>query len=323
MTPYPTTQLSFGRLLRKLVPAAAFLALFIAGCGLISTRKDEVIAEINGEPVLLSSFDDYVDSVMIGEPDQDEEAPSPELLSGLLDRYLEEELILRSALQRGIEISEKEVTEALRQLRQPNAAAIGLEAEKDYEQIRERMRRDLTTGKFRDERVLKGISVSSQEIAVYYDLHRNEFKQSARLVLRQILLQDSEKAKEVRRLLLKDKSKFQELAEEHSMAPDRGRPRSYESRDLPPEILEAVSGVEEGKISKVSSSAVGSQIFLLEKRDSEREMDIDEAGDRIHVVLLQKKGREAYNAMMTALREEAELIIHEEHIPFPYQRSDS
>lgn len=301
------------------VSLAFFLAL-LPGCGLARQGREAGIASISGELVNLADFQEYASDVLANEPDQESEQPTAELMSRLLDRFLEEELILRAAHARGMNVEEREVTEALRDLREPEVA-VTAEQGSDFELLRRRMRRMLLTRKFREERVLKTLSVSAEEVAAYYDSRRDAFHQASRLVLRQILLDDTELANKLRRDLLKDPGRFQEVAEEWSLAPDRGRSRAYEASDLPAELIEAIAEVPEGGLSKVVTSATGIQIFLVEKREQEREMGIDEVSDRIRVLLLQEKGRKAYETMMAALREEAGLLIHEENLPFSYKKA--
>lgn len=303
------------------VSLALTLALLPA-CGLVRQGRQPGIASISGEPVELADFQEYAAGVLTSDPDQETDAPSNELMSRLLDRFLEEELIIRAAGSRGITVDEREVTEALRDLQDPEVASTA-KAGTDFDLQRRRMRRALVTRKFREERILKGLSVSTEEVAAYYDAHKEEFQHLSRLVFRQILLDDPDQAKELRKELVKNPARFQEIAEEHSLAPDKGRSRAYESRDLPAEVLEAISDVPEGGLSKVATSALGVQIFLLEKREREREMGIDEVSDKIRVILLQEKGRKAYGTMIAALREEAGLKIHAENLPFPYVKDES
>lgn len=278
--------------------------------------ETEILATISGEPVPRAAFDAWASAILTpgGEPG---EAPSPELMSRLLDRFLDEELLVREAKRRGIDVSEREVTEALRRLVSPESAespgggAPG---------AREATRRSLLVRKIKEEEVLKDLRVEDDEVAAYYEAHRDEFHQTARLVLRQILVEDAAQAKAIRGELQKDPKRFEEIAATASLAPDRGRARAYQEAELPSEIVEAMKGVPVGGISEVVTSPEGSRIFLLEKRDAERLVGIEEASDRIRVTLLQEKGRDVYEAFMTRLREESGLAVREGNLPFSYRR---
>jgi parvulin-like peptidyl-prolyl isomerase len=278
-----------------------------------------VIATIAGKPVARADFDAYVATVITG--DEGEEGggpPSAELLSRLFDQFLDEELIVREAVKKGITVTEREVTDALRHLQTAGEATTST-ASSDQAPARERMRRAILGRKFR-EQVLQGIAVSDEEIAGYYDAHRDEFHQAARLVLRQILLDDEGEARKVRAELLKDPSKFQEVAEQKSQAPDGGRPRAYEESELPPEVLEATKQVAEGGLSEIVAREQASRIFLVEKREPERLVGVDEARDGIRVALLQEKGRVAYEEFMKGLRRDASLVVKEENLGFAYKK---
>ena len=318
--------------IRRLLPA-----LFLSACLLAafacsdSTKEDalqekEVIAEVAGQPVTLAQFETYAEAATQS-GDEEGEAPeerSAELMSRLLERFLDEELIIREAATRGVTVTEREVTDSLRRLHRPTGAE-GAPADEGMHagDARQRMRRALLVRKFREEQVLRDLSVTDEEVAAYYDAHRDEFHQEARVVLRQILLDDETEARKVREDAARAPARFAEIAEELSLAPDGGRPRAYAEEELPPEILQAVASVPEGNVSEMVVDPLGSRIFMVEKRQPERLVGVEEASDRIRVALLQEKGRRAYAEFMERLRAEAGLKVHENRIPFEYTKRAS
>jgi parvulin-like peptidyl-prolyl isomerase len=298
--------------------AVLSLAVLLNGCG--SDDTTAVIAEISGEPVQLSQFDKYVERTLTEGPGEKGDAPSPELLSRLLDRFIDEELIVREAIRRGMGVSEAEIAGELQRLRSPEGTT---DSTLDEALARESARRALLLHKFRAEQLLKEISVSDEEITSYYEEHRSRFMHSAGLVLRQILLDDESEARRLRKELWEDPSKFQEVAEERSLAPDGGRPAAYDEANLPPEVLESVGAVKEGQVSRVCKSPEGVRIFLVVKREAAREVGMEEASDRIRVILLQEKSRKVYEDLLIALRSRAGVVIREENVPFPYMKRAS
>lgn len=290
-----------------------------SGQGGSGVSSAEVVATIAGKPVARADFDAFVATVMVGgEGEEGGGPPSAELLSRLLDQFLDEELVVREAVKRGITVTEREVTDAMRYLQTAGEAKTATTSS-DQGSARERMRRSILGRKFR-EQVLQGITVSDEEIASHYEAHRDEFHQAARVVLRQILLDDENEARKVHAELLKDPTKFQEFAEQKSLAPDGGRPKAYEESELPPEILEATRKVAEGGLSEIVARDQASRIFLVEKREPERVVGVDEARDGIRVALLQEKGRTAYEEFMKGLRRDASLVVQEENLGFAYKK---
>ena len=306
--------------------AALFLLLLAGACrsageGGAAAPAEDAVATIAGEAVPRAEFEAYVADLLRTESEEPAEE-SPELMSRLLDRFLDEELVVREARRRGMDVAEREVTEALRKLQSPENAEASRPPE-EQARSRERMRRSLVMRKFREEEILKGLSVGQDEIGVYYDAHRDEFQQPARLVLRQIMVEDAAEAKTIHDDLVRDPSRFQEIAEKRSVAPDAGRPRAYAEADLPSEVVAAVSAVPVGRPSEVVSNREGSRIFLVDSRQPERLVGVEEASDQIRFTLLQEKGRQAYDSYIGRLREQAGLVIHEEKISFPYRRRSS
>lgn len=303
---------------RAALPALAILLLScMAGCGWFGGGT-KVIARIAGEPVTQEDFDRYVEETLLDDAAAGGEKPADQLLSRLLDRYLDEELIIREAQRQGLQATEEEIAEATQFRSHGAGATAGVEGAE--ERARNAARRAVLLRKFREEVVLSGVEVSDEEIAAYYDTHRDKFRQSSQLILRQILLDDEDQARKLREELWKDPNKFEAAAEELSLAPDGGRPTAYHSANLPPEILEAVEAVGEGEISRVAKSPGGFRIFLVEKREAAREVTREEAAGRIGVLLMQEKSRQATEEMLAALRSEAGLVILEQNLRFTYDK---
>jgi len=302
----------------------------------------DAIAEIRGQAVTISQFDAWVAGVApgIADPPGSGETGGPnqsELMSRLLDRFLDEELIVREAARLKVEVTEREVTESLRHLQRPEGGeggipretASGEESAADANappaatSARERMRRSLLVRKFREERILKDLTVDPNEIAAWYDEHKEEFSKTAHVVLRQILLEDPAAAAKVREELVKDPNRFEEIAQSQSMAPDGGRARAYEEGDLEPSIVAAAAAVPDGHITSVVTDPTGSRIFKVEKRQAARMIGLQEASDRIRVALLQEKGKKKYEDYVDSLRQDSHLVIHEERLPFGYRKKAS
>jgi foldase protein PrsA len=329
----------------RLLPAlllAAIVSCHVGNGNVETAAGPDAIAEIRGQPVTLSAFNAWVAGVAPGSADAagagEPAGPSrSELMSRLLDRFLDEELIVREAAKSNVEVTEREVTESLRRLQRPEGAEGGIPREansgeeassvpagRDPAQgARERMRRSLLVKKFREEKILKDLTVGPPEVAAWYDDHKDQFGQSAHVVLRQILLEDAAAAAKVRDDLVKDPGRFEEIAQAQSMAPDGGRARAYDEADLDPSIVAAAAAVPDGGITGVVTDAMGSRIFKVEKRQAARVVGLAEASDRIRVALLQEKGKKGYESYMDTLRQASGLVIHEDRLPFGYRKKAS
>lgn len=295
-----------------------------------TTASPDAIAEIHGMPVTLAQFNAYIAGVAPAGADETPEPNQPELMSRLLDRFLDEELIVRQAASEGVTVTEREVTESLRRLQRSEGGDEGRPREPAGSEetpagpdARERMRRSLLVRKFRQEKILKDLTVDPEEIAGWYNEHREEFNQTAHVVLRQILLDDEAEANRLREELAKDPNRFEEIAQARSMAPDGGRARAYDEADLAPEIVAAAAAVPGGGITSVVTDPMGSRIFKVEKRQAARVVGLEEASDRIRVALMQEKGKRKYDERMDSLRREAGLLINEERLPFGYRKKAS
>lgn len=302
------------------VTALTLAALVSAGgCG---GGHSDLIVEMGGEAIRQGEFDAFAARTLSdGAPDGGD-PPSSELLSRLLDRYIDEELIVREAERQGIQVTADELEDEMRFLRMPEGEVDegGPEEGPGAAGAADDARRSVLLAKFREERLLSDVDVTDEEISAYYDEHRNRFRQSTRLVLRQILMDDEDEARKLRDELYKDPTKFVEAAERRSLAPDAGQPAAYQTANLPPEIIEAVEAVAEGQVSRVSKSPEGVRIFLVEKKEAAREVSVEEASERIRLILMQEKTRKAYEELIESLRRKAEVTILEKNLSFKYVR---
>lgn len=278
-----------------------------AACGTAGAPPHEpgadVIAHVGKRLVRRGEFDAFL-AAALGGPNEVATAGA-ELKSRLLDQYLDDELLVAAALDAGLKVSDEEVKEF-----QPS----GTDADEAS------IKRILLARRFKQTVILNGVTVSEDQVRAYFERHLNEYRQPARVVLRQMLLDNPGAAKEIRTELAKNPEKFEEIAETRSLAPDGGKPYPLEEALLPETLQKAVARLKEGELSEVVQDPQGFFILKLEERQPEQAPSFEEARQRIELKLLQDRSETKYGEFVAGLREKTKVTIDQEKLGFPYMK---
>ncbi len=274
-----------------------------------------VVATVAGDGLPYKSFERYLTDNAGDETDEGEQQDT--IKSRLLDQFIEEHLLLRAASGLKIAVSEAEVDAYLEQIgvSEGEAEVTGSEGK---EAFREKVRQGLMLQKVKDEAVLSKVQVTPGEVEDTLRKQTDLVRASRRVVLRQILVDDKSLADRLSATLTADPSRFEAVARENSIAPDRGQARMYNEEDLPVELREALFAMNPGQISPVMEHQQRYLLFQLVKKVEARDQDLDDVRRRIQLELFQKKGEEALDRYIADLKKGTEIRVNRSVLPFNY-----
>lgn len=272
------------------------------------------VATLGGEAVPYKSYERYLTD-NAGEEDGVEQEDT--IKSRLLDQFLDEQLLLAAADDLKISISDEEVDSYLKEIgvTEGGADAPGPEVKDGF---RVKVRQGLILQKLKDVAVLSKIQVTPGEVEDYIKKQPELARQARTVVLRHILVDDKALADRLRQSLTADPSRFEAVARENSVAPDRGQARTYSEDDLPVDLRQPLFALEAGQISPVLENAQRFFIFKLEKKIEPREVDRDELRRRIRLRLFQEKGDQVLESYLADLKAKSEIHINRAVLPFQY-----
>jgi hypothetical protein len=229
-----------------------------AGCR-THESADPAILSLGDQAVRRSEFERHVMNL-----EQQGGTPlDPTVRAALLDRFLEERVVVLEARARGL-VSAQGTPE------QEEAAARKLLADEG----------------------VSGVEVKDEEVAAYFEAHRSEFQSPETVALRQILVPTMNEARDVRRRLLKDPRSFPALAQTLSRAPEAsagGLMGSFARGQLPPELDKAAFALSAGQISEPVPTAFGFHVLRLDAKQPSREPALEESRDEIRSRLRREK----------------------------------
>lgn len=279
------------------------------------TPEPGAVATIGGEAVSYRSFERYLADNAMDDAGEDEQEDV--IKSRLLDQFLEEQLLLRAAAKLKMTVSEAEIDSYLQQIgvTEGEADAAGSDGRQAF---RDKVRQGLLVQKVKDEAVLSKVQVTPGEIEDAIRKQPDAPASSRMVVLRQILVDDRRVANRLHAAIAADPARFEALARESSVAPDKGQARSYSEEELPVELREQLFALQPGQTSPVIENAQRFLIFQLVRKEEPRPADPQEFRSRVRLDLFQKKGDQALERFVADLKSETEIRVNRSVMPFKY-----
>ncbi len=280
-------------------------------------RSRGTIATLDDASIPYEEFMIYVTDIVGLEGDDVTE--QADIMSSLLDQFLEEHLLLRAGAALGVAVSEAEIEAYLKEIGMIDGEARAPGTADDPEAFRGKIGRGLILQKVKDEAVLSKVQVTDGEVDDYLKKRPQLLRESRTLVLRQILVEDRRLADRLRKTLAADAKRFESVALEHSVAPDGGQPRSYREEELPTELLDTLLALQEGQISQVLELAQRYLIFQMVRRIDSVPIDRGELESRVRLELFQQKVDEVLDQYVADLQEKTTIHVNRSILPFRYQ----
>lgn len=304
-----------------------FFASFLSQCK-DSTRSDEakaaadqaaavdnkVILRVASAPLTnrdLQSFFQLQFADAFSQKDNDK------LLSRLFDVFCEQRLVLFKAVQSGVQVSESEMADYLKEIRSRR---------QDINVDASAIRDVLTAQKYLLTSVYNHVTVSDADVAQFYESHLNEFRRTEEIRLFQIMAKDRERLLQIRQELLNQPSRFEEVARRESISPEAaggGGMGFFEKGMLPQEMEGVVFSLKVNEISPIVESPYGFHLFKVTQRRKARMLLLDAVRDEIRNKLLSARMADAYQEFLAGLKTEVPLQVQTENLYFNYKKSDS
>lgn len=236
-----------------------------------------------------------------------------ELLHALVEKSLQKTY----ALEKGIRISEAEVTAALSDIKSQNKlsddmfenalASEGL----TLEVYKKKLGEELLLLKLYNMEILSKVVVNRPELLDYYDKHKHEFMFPERRKMSHIFFADQEYARsrgEKVLEMLKSGEEFESLANQYSddASGESGGSLGYFSRGELNEAVDAAAfAMGEGELSSLVMSASGYHILRVDEIQAAVVKEFEVVRDEIKKIVESKKSAKLYNDWIVKIRADA------------------
>jgi len=274
-----------------------------------------VLIHVDGRSVTLEQFQkDFAATLPPGQNLSPEE--KQELERAFLVQVIDRELALDEAENLGITVTPMEVEEALQEYRRDYPAGAFEEMLSERGITLDSWQRELTQNLLMEKVVRQaaysGVTVSEEEIAAYYQKHRDNFDRPEQVRARQIVIASEAEGQRILGLLRQGES-FAEMARQYSLSPDseQGGDLGFFARgEMPPAFDAVVFSLPVGRLSDLVKSEYGFHIFLVEERRKAMRLGLDDVREEIRSGLRAEKEDRAYQEWLGKLRGQAAIEVN-------------
>lgn len=259
------------------------------------------VARVDGEGIALETLREAVEARVGSSGD----ARRDDVLNEELSRLVSERVEMHRVRELGVEISDEEVRARLSALHGPDFSTQDAEY---LEEVRAEMARERAA--LLD--LADKVGVPEDAIADYFEEHKEELARPARIQIRQIVVEDRERADALMAELAAG-ADFASLAERHSQGPEKsegGLLPPFAAGEMP-EVFDRAFDLDLNQTSDVVESPYGFHIFQLVARFPARPAELEEARDTIVEELQARRLAELRRGWLRELRRRAEVEVDE------------
>ena len=217
------------------------------------------------------------------------------VLSELFDQFLDEKLLERLAVERGLVTGSDTASK-------PRGARQAIDA-----LLAEGLRQEPGPG----------------EVAAYYRAHAGEFARPERVKVRQILTEDQATAEKALKAIAAGEP-FEEVARRLSHDPSAasgGYQGELARADLPLAFAEVIFGLQPGEVSRQVPADYGVHIFQVMDRQPAAVVPLEQARGEILGRLRQERADRLLRSLVQDARSRYNVSIYERNLPFGYEGS--
>ena len=280
-----------------------------------ATMTDRIVAIVNKELIMQSEVRSETAAEELRLREQYKGAELQRRIQQLeyiaLSRMIERKLQLQWAQARGMDVSEEEVNQAIRQLEKQ-----GERVDEGNPKERKALKEQLVMMRVMDREVRGGVMVFQPELERYYNSHQTRFSLPEEYQISQILLRPkaAEDGKEFRKRLasvhaaLKNGGDFAEIALQQSEGAEAvkgGALGFVRQGELEPEIERVVSGLGVGQISAPIETSQGWHIIRLDEKKPSQFRPFAQVKNELQGLVHQQKSEDQYQRWIGDIKRKA------------------
>jgi peptidyl-prolyl cis-trans isomerase SurA len=288
---------------------------------------DRILAVVNNDIVTLSEFNKSYAKLAMQirgsdySPEQQKELLS-KLNTQVLDTLIKETLTEQQAKTFQIEIDDKEIDDAINDVRERHHYT-----EDEFERIlqmqgssiaeyREHIRKQKLQSQLVGIMVQSKVVITDEDIKAYYDSHPEDYQSKTTYHLRTIIKRQvsDEVRKEMDDALASFESgiPFEDVAKKYSEPPfneSGGLLGSYSLDQLSLQIQNEIKDLQIGLCTSVLQTDQGLQILYVEDITQEGGQSLEEASPDIKIILYQTKMEQRYHAWIDDLKKKSHIKL--------------
>lgn len=296
----------------------ALAAIGVAGC----TQDKSIVATVNGAPIKIEEITAQLAQMKKQSPQTFEGTQGvkieSEFKAKILESLIQLELIKQAAKDLGVEVTDKQIDDYIKQLETQYGGKAGLDAAMkqsgvEMTQLRESIKNRLLVDGVTKKSQAASATVTDAQIKAYYDANKAMFGSKTEVDAQHILVATKDKALAEKILdQVKSGADFAKLAKQYSTDP--GSKDSGGNLGWAPSsqyVTEFAKATEEMKVGSVSlvQTQFGWHIIKLLGRKPGTQKSLAEVTDQIRQILAQQAQSDNFTKYVDDLKKKAKIEI--------------
>lgn len=288
------------------------MTVFCCPRHVFAEKMDKIVAIVNEDVITEDELNVFIKITAMDEEAEIKGEDLQELKKALLDRMIEDRLILQEAKRLQLKADEKIIEDRIREIKQKagneRAFEQALKAEGvSLNELREKLKNQILVYLVVAKEIKDKVTVSPKEVTDYFNEHQSEFAVPEVAVVDSIFVETKEDLEKVETELTEGKD-FQAVAAQYSKKSNIGEARRGQ---LKKELEDFIFALNIDQCSRPFSVDDGFYIFLVKERHSPSSRELDEVKDKITARLEQKKMEKLLKEWVESLKEKAYISIRE------------
>ena len=296
----------------KRISAICVVIFFLGGAvsSLIAAPIDKIVAIVNNEVITDAELNAYI---MLSDFERDpslaSQSPS-ELKRRLLDRMIEDRLILQEAKRREMLANPSLVEDRILEIKKRAGSELAFEMALKTQgftlsELRKKFSNQLLIYALIQQEVQSKVNVRPKEVNEFFDKHQESFMTPETAVVNSIFVRNRNDLEEVQ-TRLQDGGDFSELAKEYSQKSNIGMVSRGQLRE---ELEDFIFNLGVNQCSRPFEFDDGYYIFLTKKKMAPQEISIHEVKESIKKRIENEKMDRALKGWLMDLKDRAYISV--------------
>jgi len=283
---------------------------------------DRIVAIVDDDIVTLVQLSKetspYIKNIeSSGYPDEKKKEMVQAINKKILTALIDQSLTRQEAKKYQINVSDTEINTAVENVKKAKSLsqedlekALGQEGI-SLKEYRENIKKQILQSKLINYSVKSKVIITESDIKKRYESNAEKYSGKKKYHLRNILMANEDKMKEIKKKLDKNKG-FALLAREYSIASnasDGGDLGTFDIHNFSESIKDSISKLNKGGFTDVISTAQGFQIFYIEDIVLEGVKTLQQAYDEIHEILYREQVDKKFKTWLESLKKKAHIKI--------------
>jgi len=286
----------------------------IFGFSLLSfaAETNKIVAIVNSDVITEEELDTFVKLASMDSDSDFAGKPPQEIKKALLERMIEDRLILQEAIKLQVKTDEKQIEDRVRNIKERAGGETAfLDALKNegvsLTELKEKLKNQLLIYTVIQKEVKNKVNVSPQEVTDYFNEHINQFVTPETAVVDSIFVTTKEDLEKAETQLAQGVD-FAEVSKAFSKKSNLG---NVGRGQLKKELEDFIFSLKVGQCSRPLEVEGGYYIFLVKDKLEAAQKAIDEVKDKIMADLEEQKVRQRLKEWIEELKDRAYISVRE------------